>query len=132
MLRTLFSRQLRGSEGESRARKHLESVGLRFRAANVRYRFGEIDLVMDDGDTLVFVEVRVRLHAHFGGAANSVDQRKQRRLFAAASAYLATNPALALRSCRFDIIAIEGPTDSQMHWLRNAFTADDLGRGAWG
>ena len=131
MLRRLLSRQQRGEQGESRARQYLESAGLHFRAANVRFRFGEIDLVMDEGDTLVFVEVRVRSHAQFGGAAGSVDQRKQRRLFAAASAYLAANPALANRNCRFDIVAIEGAHNAPLHWLRNAFTADDLGLGRW-
>ncbi len=131
MLRRLWSRQQRGEQGESRARQHLEHAGLRFRAANVRYRFGEIDLVMDDGDSLVFVEVRVRLHAQFGGALSSVDPRKRRRLFAAASAYLAANPGLAQRPCRFDIVAIEGATDAPLNWLRNAFTADDLGRASW-
>ena len=131
MLRRLWSRQQRGEQGESRARQHLEDTGLRFRAANVRYRFGEIDLVMDDGETLVFVEVRVRLHAQFGGALSSVDQRKRRRLFAAASAFLAANPGLAQRPCRFDVVAIEGAADAPLNWLRNAFTAEDLGRASW-
>lgn len=131
MLRRLLSRQQRGEQGESRARHHLERAGLHFRAANVRFRFGELDLIMDEGDTLVFVEVRVRSHAQFGGAAGSVDQRKQRRLFSAASAYLAANPTLAQRNCRFDIVAINGPAETQLEWLRNAFTADDLGLGQW-
>ena len=126
MLRRLLSRQQRGEQGESRARHHLERAGLHFRAANVRFRFGELDLIMDEGDTLVFVEVRVRSHA-----AGSADHRKQRRLSSPASAYLAANPTLAQRNCRFDIVATNGPAETQLEWLRNAFTADDLGPRQW-
>ena len=57
-----------GARREAQARAHLEAQGLRFRAANVRYRFGELDLVMDAGEMLVFVEVRYRRSGSHGGA----------------------------------------------------------------
>ena len=88
----------RGAGWEQVARRELERAGLRLRAANVRYRFGELDLVMDDADVLVFVEVRYRRAGDFGGGAASVDARKRGRLVRAASAYLASSPALSQRA----------------------------------
>lgn len=109
-----------GARREAQARAHLEAQGLRFRAANVRYRFGELDLVMDAGEMLVFVEVRYRRSGSHGGALASIGVAKRQRLWQAAQAYLAANPALAHRPCRFDVVAIEGqgPTE-RLHWLQH-------------
>jgi putative endonuclease len=113
--------QLAGQGAESRARRLLEDAGLRFVAANVRYKVGELDLVMNDGEALVFVEVRTRSSALFGGAAGSIDYRKRLRLQRAANRYLLQNfgqrdwPA-----CRFDVIAFETGTPN---WIRGAFDA---------
>jgi putative endonuclease len=115
-----------GAAWEGIARMELERAGLRWRAANVRYRFGEIDLVMDDADVLVFVEVRYRRSGKFGGGIESVDRRKQGRLARAAAAYLAAEPALARRACRFDVVALSGSSANyRMEWIRNAFTLDE-------
>lgn len=116
-----MDRQAVGAQGEAAARRLLERAGLRFVAANVRFRFGEIDLVMADGDGLVFVEVRVRDSARYGGAAASVTVGKQRRIARAASAWLAANPALAQRPCRFDVVALGEPA---AEWIRDAFQVD--------
>ena len=117
-----MDRQAEGATREAQARRMLERAGLRFRAANVRFRVGELDLVMDDKDCLVFVEVRYRQSASFGGAAASVGPSKQRRLVRAASAWLAAHPALAQRPCRFDVVALgAGPEQ----WIRDAFRVDD-------
>jgi putative endonuclease len=86
-------------------------------ARNYRTRMGEIDLVAREGDTLVFVEVRLRSNARFGGAAESVDRRKRLRIESAARHFLARlqrEPA-----CRFDVVTLEG--DSVAEWLRGAF-----------
>jgi putative endonuclease len=116
-----------GASFEQAARRELERAGLRLRAANVRYRFGELDLVMDDADVLVFVEVRYRHGSQFGGGAASVDARKRARLARAAAAYLAAAPALARRPCRFDVVAVEGEPDApRFDWIRNAFTLDEI------
>lgn len=107
-----------GQQAEDRALAHLESAGLRAVARNFRTARGEIDLVMRDGATLVFVEVRYRKSATFGGAAESVTARKRARIEAAAAEYLLRHPADAARRCRFDVVAI---TDSRLEWLRDAF-----------
>lgn len=109
-----------GQRREAQALAHLQAAGLRLRAANVRYRFGELDLVMDAGDMLVFVEVRYRRSASHGGALGSIGAAKRQRLWQAAQAYLGANPALARRPCRFDVVAIEGQGASErLHWLQH-------------
>lgn len=117
----------RGAGFELAARRELERAGLRLRAANVRYRFGELDLVMDDADVLVFVEVRYRRGDGYGGGAASVDGRKRRRLARAAAAYLAASPALSRRPCRFDVVSLAGDEAApRFDWIRNAFTLDEV------
>lgn len=119
---TATTRQRTGARGEELARRHLEHAGLTFVAANVRYRDGELDLVMRDADgTISFVEVRRRTRATYGGAAASVTSAKCRRLVAAASRFLAAH-RLDTRPCRFDVVAIEGSDESpRIVWLRDAF-----------
>lgn len=115
-----------GAGAEALAFAHLQRAGLDPLAANVRYRFGEIDLVMLDGEQVVFVEVRYRRGDGFGGAAVSVDRRKRQRLLRAAQAFLAARPELARRSCRFDVVALSGrPQAPALEWIRDAFTLDD-------
>lgn len=116
-----------GRTFEALARAHLEQAGLRFVVANVNYRFGELDLVMDEGNAIVFVEVRYRRDARFGGGSVSVTPAKQRRIAQAASAWLTANPREARRPCRFDVIAISGSASApDVEWIQNAFTLDDL------
>ena len=116
----------RGAAVEAAARHLLENAGLRWLAGNVRYRGGELDLVMFDpaAASLVFVEVRYRRHAGFGGGAASVDVGKRRKLLLAAQLYLSTHPAHAQAPCRFDVVEASGEPP-QLHWLRDAFRADD-------
>lgn len=110
-----------GQAAESRAEAFLKTHGLALVARNWRCRFGEIDLVMQDGPTLVFVEVRLRSRSDFGGAAASVTLAKQKKLLAAARQYLSTLKTLP--PCRFDVVALSGETPPE--WIRNAF--DDMG-----
>ncbi|MBE2211432.1 MAG: YraN family protein [Xanthomonadaceae bacterium] len=113
-----------GAAVEAAAARHLASRGLVLLDANVRYVDGELDLVMRDGDTLVFVEVRYRASDDFGGAAASVTPAKQRRLVRAATRYLASHPSLAALPCRFDVVGAEGDADAPtLTWLRAAFDA---------
>lgn len=101
-------------------------AGLRAVAANANYRLGELDLVMLDNDTLVFVEVRYRRDDRFGGGAASVDFRKQRKLVRAAQLFLQRHPRYADGPCRFDVVEAKGdPAAPQLNWLRAAFRADD-------
>lgn len=132
MLPTVAERRARGDAAEAAARAFLLQAGLQDVAANVNYRVGELDLVMLDcnahgGATLVFVEVRYRRSAAFGGGAVSVDARKRRRLLLAAAQFLATHRRYADAPCRFDVIEAEGdPAAPRLNWLRDAFRADDV------
>jgi putative endonuclease len=119
-----------GARAETAARAFLESHGLHFVAANAASRPGELDLVMRDGEVLVFVEVRYRASDRYGGALASVDRAKQRRLVRAAEAFLARHRAFQALCCRFDVVAAQGDPDApRMHWVRDAFRADDDARG---
>ena len=92
-------------------------------ASNYRGGGGEIDLILLDGDTLVFAEVRLRRNRRFGTAAHSVDARKQVRLLNAARAYLREHDAASRHPCRFDVIAYNDrpdATDTPL-WIRGAF-----------
>ncbi|EHQ51397.1 MULTISPECIES: YraN family protein [Ectothiorhodospira] len=114
-----MSRKAQGDAAEARARSFLERQGLRFVTAQFRCKVGEIDLVMDDQGTLVFVEVRQRRSARFGGAAASINGRKQRRILAAAAFYLQIHGCN--RPARLDVVAIE--SDNRLNWIPNAFEA---------
>ena len=113
---------LSGAQAEDLACAHLERAGLKLLARNYRCPQGEIDLVMDDRDALVFVEVRYRRTNAFGTPAETVDRRKQARLQAAAGHYLLTHSAD--RACRFDVVAVSG-RDARIDWLRDAFSSAD-------
>jgi putative endonuclease len=107
---------------ERRARTELERAGLSCLAHNFYTRYGELDLVMLERDTIVFVEVRRRQSALQGGAAASITLGKQAKLIKAAELWLTSNPAHAGRNCRFDVIAYDGPLETlRMNWLRGAF-----------
>lgn len=113
----------RGQAAERRAERHLRAAGLVTVARNWRCRGGELDLVMRDGATLVFVEVRARTRGSFASAAESVGPRKQARLVHAAEAYLQTLSELP--PCRFDVVTVdhERGTEAQLAWIRDAFEA---------
>src|SRR5690606_26969518 len=114
-----------GSRIEVAARSHLEQAGLQSIASNAGYRFGELDLVMRDGETVVFVEVRYRRSRFFGGGTASIDAGKRRRLVLAAQQFLASHPVLRDKPCRFDVIDATGAPDAPtLNWLRDAFRAD--------
>ena len=116
----------RGAAVESAARAHLVRAGLEPVAANAGYRVGELDLVMRDGATLVFVEVRFRADARFGGGAQSITASKRRKLVQAAGAFLALHPRWADAPCRFDVVDASGSIDApRLDWIRDAFRADD-------
>lgn len=118
-----YSRQLTckqaGDAWEAAARRWLESKGLRFIAANVRVRGGEIDLIMRDGKTTVFVEVRYRRSGLYGGAAASVTRSKQHKLLQTARLWLARhNGSFDTVDCRFDVVAFTG---NEVEWIKDAF-----------
>ncbi len=136
-----IDRRARGALVEAAARRHLLDAGLHAIAANANYRGGELDLVMldhgsfdhgrfdrggRDGASVVFVEVRYRSHAGFGGGAVSIDAHKRRKLVHAAQLFLASHRQFANAPSRFDVIVADGdPAAPNITWLRDAFRADD-------
>ena len=113
--------QSSGAAAEDLAADWLTRQGLRVLARNYRVKGGEIDLICADGDTLVFVEVRLRRHAGFGGAGASITPAKQQRLILAAQHYLHTHGEQA---CRFDCVLLAELDENTLEWVRDAFTAD--------
>ncbi|HKS12915.1 MAG TPA: YraN family protein [Pseudomonas sp.] len=112
-----------GKAAEQQALEYLQGQGLRLLTQNWRCKGGELDLVMLDNDTVVFVEVRYRLHADFGGALGSIDGRKQKRLVLAATLFLQKEARWASYPCRFDVVALQGSRHAgqPLQWLKNAF-----------
>ena len=108
----------RGREAETRAAAYLEDQGLRLIERNFRVRGGEIDLIMRDRSTLVFIEVRARNRSDYGGAGASITTHKQRRIIFAARHWLARRGDCA---CRFDCVLIDA---DHLEWLRDAFSGD--------
>jgi putative endonuclease len=106
-----------GARAEALATAYLAGQGLVFVARNFRTRRGEIDVIVRDRDTLVFVEVRLRSRAAYGGAAESITPAKRARLLAAAHAYLATLEREP--PCRFDAILLDGLDPARIAWERD-------------
>ena len=109
-----------GEQAEQIAAGYLRRKGLALIEANYRCRWGEIDLVLRDRDTVVFTEVKLRRSKSFGGAIYSVDPRKQARIIAAARHYLAGRKEVP---CRFDVVLLERLDPPRIEWIRDAFSA---------
>lgn len=112
------ARQIAGQMGEDEALAYLQQQGLTLVERNFLCKGGEIDLVMQDGEALVFVEVRKRADKQHGGAAASITRSKQQRLIIAAHIFLQRYKMPP--ACRFDVIAIDA---AEMSWLKNAIDA---------
>lgn len=110
----LSPRQAQGRDWENNALDYLKRHRLKLVERNFSCKGGEIDLVMRDGATLVFVEVRQRTGSGQGGAAASITPAKIRRLVHAAQTFLLRLPITP--PCRFDVIAVDG---DRIEWLRN-------------
>ncbi len=108
----------RGAWAEEQANQYLQEKGLQLIMKNYRCKCGEIDLVMQQKNSIVFIEVRYRKNNFFGSAAESIDRRKQSKLIAAAQHYLQSNKITARFPSRIDVIAITGKT--QIEWIQNA------------
>lgn len=115
----------KGLRFEDQARDYLRQQGLRLLESNYRCRFGEIDLVMRDRDTICFIEVKYRGSLAFGGAAAAIPVSKQRRIIKTALFYIASNDALAAHALRFDALLIQHlAAGDQFNWIQNAFYAE--------
>ena len=114
----------RGAWAEGVALRFALKQGLREEARNYRCRFGELDLILLDNETLVFVEVRFRPDDAMVSAVQSISEAKQRRLLASAEHYLQRDGSNDTRDCRFDVIAVSGDEHQPVvQWLRDAIQA---------
>jgi putative endonuclease len=120
-------RQELGELGEELAVRELAARGYAILARRYRTRHGEIDIVCEHASTIVFVEVRARASAEFGRAAESVTDRKKRKVTAMAVEYL-TRHRIANRACRFDVVAIDGALGARPEVVvyPNAFDAEGV------
>lgn len=118
----LDPRRLFGQEGEAEAERYLRRKGYRIVARNLRSALGELDLVAEDGRTLVFIEVKARRTGEFGGAIHAVHRQKQQKLIRLASQFLAQRHWTD-RSCRFDVVLLEstGTAALRVEHIENAF-----------
>ena len=118
-----MSRQ-RGNLAEQQALHYLQLQGLQLIVQNFQARCGEIDLIMRDGKTLVFIEVRQRTNSLYARAVHTIDQRKQRRIANTAALFLQKHPVFQQDACRFDVITFDGliGSDTRPTWIRAAFS----------
>jgi len=116
-----MSRQI-GDRSEEIASVYLQGNGLKVVTRNFRSPRGELDIVMEDGETLVFVEVRFRRNQRFGSGAESVDRHKQQRLITSAAYYLQKNHQYSNRPTRFDVVSISMEANQpSIDWIQDAF-----------
>ncbi len=115
-----------GNHGEDMAVLFLEGLQYKVLARNYRQRFGELDIVAEDGDTLVFVEVKTRKNASYGNPFEAVDIRKQRKLTRMALDYISRN-SMEERAARFDVVAVllDGDAGPRIEHIRDAFEIQD-------
>lgn len=119
-----MNRKTTGDYAETLAARYLVRRGLELLVRNFHCRRGEIDLVMRDGDKLVFVEVRYRRRTGFGHAAETVSRNKQQRIIQCARYYLTMHQGWNT-AARFDVVAIEGRLDNcTVEWIADAFRLD--------
>jgi len=111
-----------GSQAEDQALRFLQQRGLTLLARNWRCKLGELDLVMQDGDTVAVIEVRSRARSDWGTAAETVDARKQTRLVRATKLWLARRPDLAEQPLRFDVVTLDA---GELDWRREAFDVSE-------
>jgi putative endonuclease len=107
-----------GNKYEKLALRHLQRQGLKLIQTNFRSKLGEIDLIMQDDNQIVFVEVRYRSQLHYGNSLETVNLNKQQKIIRTALFYL--NERTEMQSCRFDVIAFS--PNQQVKWIKNAFS----------
>jgi putative endonuclease len=118
----LEPRKQLGNQGEALAYDFLRQKGYKLVQRNFSCKTGEIDLIMQKGQELVFVEVRSKCSSRYGQPAETVNRSKQEKLRKTAQAYLYRHPELAQYYCRFDVIAILWEKGlANIEWIADAF-----------
>jgi putative endonuclease len=110
-----------GKAAEDLVCDYLRRHGLKLITPNYQCKYGEIDLIMQDDKTLVFVEVRYRKVHDYGDGVSSVTKTKQRKIIRAAISYLQENNLYDKTLCRFDVIGASSKADGEVQWIKNAF-----------
>lgn len=119
-----YAPHARGRQAENLACEFLQKRKLKLLTRNFRCATGEIDLIMQDDDTLVFVEVRARRNDLYGRGADTVDKRKQAKLSATAALYLQAQGQKNIQTCRFDVVSISFAHEPPgIDWIPDAFDA---------
>jgi len=116
------SNYLIGQRAEQKACDFLQQQGLRLIFRNYHNRHGEIDLIMQDGNDIVFIEVRARARNQYGSAIESIDTKKQYKLIKTAAYYLQYFYKAEEINCRFDVIGIS--PHEKIEWIKDAFSTD--------
>jgi putative endonuclease len=111
----------KGNSAEQAAKRLLIKKGLKPIAGNYRYKAGEIDLIMSDGEILIFIEVRLRSRSSHGTAAESITRQKQKKIIKAAQNFLLNHPQWQSAPCRFDAMVTTN-SDCEFQWIKDAFT----------
>jgi len=113
----------KGARFENYARDYLARQGLRLLRQNYHCRFGEIDLIMQERETICFIEVKFRKTMQFGGAASAISITKQRKIIKTALFYVTQHKHLANQALRFDAFLIQqqADTSNQVNWIKGAF-----------
>ena len=110
----------KGDAAEQYALAYLKQQGLTLITQNYHCRQGEIDLIMQTNETVVFVEVRLRKNNRFGSATESVTHAKQQKLIKTANHFLTTSNRHQ-QPCRFDVVGLTGNTFDKIEWIQDAF-----------
>ena len=120
---TILGGRAIGLAWEQVAESFLQKRGLKPRERNFFSRWGEIDLIMEEREHLVFIEVKYRRNSNYGQAVEMLGRTKQKRLIRTAQYYLSCHRKLQQRPCRFDFVAIQGEhANPEIQWIANAFT----------
>lgn len=111
---------------ENIALRWLKAKGLKMLAKNYQSRAGEIDLIMQEEDTICFIEVKYRNSQAFGGAAYSIPPSKQKKIIQTALSFINHQPRFQDQPMRFDALLIEpgASNDNQVNWIKDAFSAE--------
>ena len=117
------NRKKLGEIGENIAHEHLKSLGYKLVVKNYRIRTGEIDLIMTDKNTLVFIEVRTKSTSFFGSPAETVNYKKQKVIINTANFFLYNHPVFQDSECRFDVvgIVINNQSNPEINHIKDAF-----------
>jgi putative endonuclease len=115
--------QEKGRVAEEQALAYLKAQGMRFIAQNYNCRLGEIDLIMQDKDHLVFIEVRSRTSSYFGGGIGSITYAKKQKIMNTASYYMLNHQKQNKYALRFDVLSIDGKS-AEVTWIKDAFGVD--------